>query len=328
MLTFDDRDAWAVELGWLLGYLEAFMGNRNFDGTELGDMVRQRELESIRAIRAVARAHGMPPLEDNYQGFQELVAAIFARLSDERLKTLVRVGIAGFRVSTSLDKDSQISAELIASAQGVLGEIPHSHVADPDALLARLVRAKVKTPAEATTVLAGDLPSASPRPPTAFDYDRDLWAIELGTTLGRLEVVFGNRNFDATEIGAQIHAQELALTQQLKTALAGHGRGALKSHYPDFGELASDVLSHLGEDRLSSLLLIGVCVERLRLAFPLEREAQPTMLASARQSLDGVSAVVVPDRDKFFSALVTASATTAAKAGTVLTRSGKPSAPQ
>ncbi len=328
-LSFDyDRDTWAVELGWQLGHLEFFIGNRNFDGTELGDQIRQRELDWTRAVKDSLNGHGLPPLDESYEEYGALVAAVYARLPDERLRALVRVGIATVRISTANDRKDETRATLIASARDVLGQISPFHVADPDALLDVLVKARAQTVPEAAAALAGFVSGTAPDTLVAFNYDRDLWAIELGIAVGGLEFAFHNHNFDGTELGAQVRANEREYTKRVDTVLRGRGLGALRHEYADFGELVSDVLSRLGGERARSLLYIGVCVARLRLALGVQGESRQTMLAAARQSLDGVTAFHVPDRDELFSSLVKAGASTAAEAGMVLLQRATPSVPE
>jgi hypothetical protein len=328
-LSFDyNRDTWAVELGWQLGNLEFFSGNRNFDGTELGDQIRQRELDWTRAVKDSLHGHRLPPLDESYEDYGALVAAVFARLPDERLRALVRVGIAAARISAANDDKDETRVTLIASARSVLGQISPFHVADPDTLLDVLVRAQAKTAPEAAAALAGFVSGTVPAATVAFDYDRDLWAIELGIAVGGLEFAFHNHNFDGTELGTQVRASEREYTKQVDTVLRGRGLGALRNEYADFGELVSDVLSRLEDERTRSLLHIGVCVARLRLAHGVQGESQQTMLAAARQSLDGVSTFHVPDRDELFSSLLRAGASTAAEAGMVLLQRATPSVPE
>jgi hypothetical protein len=318
-LSFDyDRDAWAVELGWQLGYLEFFAGNRNFEGTELGDQIRQREVDWTRAIKIVVSNRGMTPLAENYENFAELRSAVFVRLGDERLKALALIGTAAARLSSGFDRDEETASTLIASAKGVLGQISPFHVADRDQLLATFLRARARTPVEAATALSGFVDGAAPAAPMTFDYDRDLWAIDLGTALGSLEFAFRNHNFEGTALGEQVRASERKFTSQVESALTGRGLGPLKDGYHDFGELASDVLGRIGDERIKALALIGVCVARLRVALGIEGESRGPMLATARGSLDTISNFHLPDRDELFDSLVNAAATTAAEAGTVL----------
>jgi hypothetical protein len=82
--------------------------------------------------------------------------------------------------------------------------------------------------------------------PMTFDYDRDLWAIELGTALGSLEFAFSNHHFDDSALGDQLSGMERELTRQVETVLAGRGLGPLRRDYKDFGELVTDVLGALG----------------------------------------------------------------------------------
>jgi len=328
-LSFDyEHDAWAIELGFQLGHLEFFFGNRNFEGSELGDQIRQREQDWTRAVNNLLRTRGLVPLDDHYEQFGDLAGGVFMRLGDERLKALALIGMTASRLTMASESADDRNVELIRSARGLLGQVSPYHVTDPDGLLAALMAAHVQTPADAAKVVAEFEGGDEAREPLAFDYDRDLWAIDLGAALGGLEFAFRNRNFDGTELGEQVRAGEQQLTAKLDAALTARGLGHLRGDYHDFGEMASDVLLRLDSERIKALALIGVCVSRLGVAFGVQGDSRQQMMTHARESLNGVGTFHIPERDELFAALVSGRADTAAKAGLVLASSfGSPNPP-
>lgn len=318
-LSFDyERDTWAIELGWQLGHLEFFMGNRNFEGTELGEQIRQREQDWTRAVRATLAGHGATPLAATYESFGDLFSAALARLPEERLKALALIGVATARLSSTVNSEGGQNEALVTSARAVLARISPIHVADTDELLRRLQRAQARTPSDAAQLLVETADGGAPVPAMTFDYDRDLWAVELGATLARLEFAFRNRNFDGTELGEQLRTQEQEALKQVDALLTGRGLGSSRSDYADFDELAGDVLSRLGEERLRALALIGTCVGRLEVGLRLDGETRAAMLLTARRSLDGISPLHVPDPNDLFRALVDARAGDVTRAGVLL----------
>lgn len=327
-LSFDhDRDSWAIELGFQLGRLEFFFGNHNFDGTELGTQIRQRERDWTRAIDNGLRARGLARLDESYEQFGDLVSGVFIRIGDERLKALALIGIAASRLATVEDGRDDTNAQLFASARALLGQISPYHLPDPDDLLAELVAAGVESTADVANVLAERQTGGRQTEGLTFDYDRDLWAVDLGSSLGGLELAFRNRNFEGTELGEHMRASEQHLTSKLDAVLMARGFGNLRTDYADFGELASDVLFRLRDERLKALALIGVCVSRLGIAFGVEGDARESLMTHARESLNGVGAFHLPDRDELFASLVSAHADTAANAGVVLASRSDSSSP-
>ncbi|MEU5261552.1 toll/interleukin-1 receptor domain-containing protein [Amycolatopsis sp. NPDC021455] len=159
----------------------------------------------------------------------------------------------------------------------------------------------------------------------AFDYVRDHWCLELGIALGSLEFAFQNRNFDDTDLGAQVRASERESIKQVDAILAELSVGRLRSDYKDFGELMSDILARLGDEQMWNLTFIGICVARLRLALAMDGERQKALLAAARQSLDGAYSLQARDRDEVFDSLLSATATTATAAARVLEGHATPS---